>query len=142
MKRVKTIVLSVLAVLSLATPLAVPALASANTNNTAPAPNIKGGLSCGANLDFSGANCSKDTKGAGDDVNNLVKNIVDVMSLVVGAVAVIMIIIGGLQYVLSGGDSGKVGNSKNTILYAVVGLVVVALAQVIVRFTVQSTKQS
>jgi hypothetical protein len=73
-------------------------------------------------------------------VSNTVKSVIDLLSLLVGVAAVIMIIIGGLQYVMSGGDSGKVGNSKNTILYAVVGLIVVALAQVIVRFTVESTK--
>ena len=47
-----------------------------------------------------------------------------------------MIIIGGLRYITSGGDSGNVTGAKNTILYAVVGLIVVALAQVIVRFVV------
>ena len=75
-------------------------------------------------------------------VSNTVKSVINLLSLIVGVVAVIMIIIGGLQYVMSGGDSGKVGNSKNTILYAVIGLVVVALAQIIVRFTVQTTKNT
>jgi hypothetical protein len=143
MKRIRTILISMVAVFGLAAPLAIPAVASAQANNPAQEPkaDIEGGLSCGANLSF-GDGCKEDTKGAADDVDNLVTNVVDVLSLVVGTVAVIMIIIGGLQYVLSGGDSGKVGNSKNTILYAVVGLVVVALAQVIVRFTVQSTKSA
>jgi hypothetical protein len=45
-----------------------------------------------------------------------------------------MIIIGGLKYITSGGDSSNVTGAKNTILYAVVGLVVVAMAQFIVRF--------
>jgi hypothetical protein len=45
-----------------------------------------------------------------------------------------MIIIGGFQYITSSGDSGKVGTAKNTILYAIIGLVIVALAQFIVRF--------
>jgi hypothetical protein len=45
-----------------------------------------------------------------------------------------MIIVGGLKYITSGGDSGNVSGAKNTILYAIVGLVVVALAQIIVRF--------
>ena len=48
-----------------------------------------------------------------------------------------MIIIGGLRYITSNGDSGNVTNAKNTILYAIVGLVIVALAQLIVRFVVQ-----
>jgi hypothetical protein len=55
-------------------------------------------------------------------------------SLVVGVVAVIMIIIAGFKYITSGGDSGNVTSAKNTILYAIIGLVVVALSQFIVKF--------
>jgi hypothetical protein len=51
-----------------------------------------------------------------------------------------MILIGGFRYITSGGDSGNVSGAKNTILYAIVGLVIVALAQFIVRFVLsQST---
>jgi hypothetical protein len=52
-------------------------------------------------------------------------------------VAVIMIIVGGLKYITSGGDSGNITSAKNTILYAIVGLIVVALAQIIVRFVLE-----
>ena len=45
-----------------------------------------------------------------------------------------MIMVGGLKYMTSQGDSANVASAKNTILYAVIGLVVVALAQVIVKF--------
>lgn len=69
-------------------------------------------------------------------MDTIIKNVIDIVSLIVGVAAVVMIIIGGLRYVTSNGDSGQVGNAKNTILYAVVGLVVVALAQVIVKFVV------
>ncbi len=48
-----------------------------------------------------------------------------------------MIIVGGLKYITSGGDSGNITSAKNTILYAIVGLIVVALAQIIVRFVLQ-----
>jgi hypothetical protein len=88
----------------------------------------------------SDGNCKDPTGSA--SVGNTVASLINVLSLIVGVVAVIMIIIGGLQYVMSGGDSGKVGNSKNTILYAVIGLVVVALAQIIVKFTVQSATKT
>lgn len=71
---------------------------------------------------------------AGDRVNNIIKLVINIFSLVVGVISVIMIIIGGLKYITSGGDSGNVTGAKNTILYAIIGLVVVALAQVIVRF--------
>ena len=100
---------------------------------------IERNLQCGANLQFDpNAECSVDDSGqtAAQRVDQIVKQIINIMSLVVGVVAVIMIIIGGFKYVTSGGDSGNVSGAKNTILYAVVGLVVVALAQVIVRFVV------
>ena len=63
--------------------------------------------------------------------------------VIVGVVAVIMIIVGGLKYITSGGDSGNISGAKNTILYAVIGLIFVALAQVIVRFVLaRSTNPS
>lgn len=54
--------------------------------------------------------------------------------VLVGLAAVIMLIIGGIQYVVSGGNEDAVGKAKNTILYAVIGIVVVALAYAIVSF--------
>ena len=54
--------------------------------------------------------------------------ITNVMLFIVGGVSVLMIIIGGLRYVLSGGDSGNVSAAKNTILYAIVGIIVSLLA--------------
>ena len=53
--------------------------------------------------------------------------------------AVIMIIWGGFRYVTSGGDSNKVSSAKNTIIYAVIGLIIVALAQFIVKFVLDKT---
>jgi cytochrome bd-type quinol oxidase subunit 2 len=104
------------------------------------AQDINKNLECGANLVFTNPEegCATDGSGntAAERVDQIVEQIINIMSLVVGVVAVIMIIIGGLRYITSGGDSGNVTNAKNTILYAVVGLVVVALAQVIVRFVV------
>lgn len=67
-------------------------------------------------------------------VNNVIKAVVDTLSVVVGIVAVIMIVIGGFKYITSSGDSSNIQSAKNTILYAIVGLVIVALAQAIVAF--------
>lgn len=131
MSRLKRVIMSVIAALALVSPLASPALVSAQ--------DIDQNLSCGANLNFSGdGNCETDEAGktAGDRVDNVVTQVINIVSLLVGVAAVIMIMVGGLRYVTSNGDSGQVGNAKNTILYAVVGLVVVALAQIIVRFVV------
>ncbi|QHN42273.1 hypothetical protein GII36_00135 [Candidatus Mycosynbacter amalyticus] len=60
--------------------------------------------------------------------------VTNVMLFIIGAISVIMIIIGGLRYVLSGGDSANVSAAKNTILYAIVGIIVALLAYAAVSF--------
>ena len=72
----------------------------------------------------------------------LIKKIINIFSIVVGAVSVIMIIIGGFRYIISGGDSSGVTGAKNTILYAIVGLVIVLFAQVIIRFVLTNVAPS
>lgn len=132
MNRIKRVIISLIAALGLAVPMFAPAVASAAE--------IDSNLSCGANLDFSNAGGDCETNNPDGDassrVQKIVTNIINIVSLVVGVAAVIMIMVGGLRYITSNGDSGQVGNAKNTILYAVVGLIVVALAQIIVRFVV------
>ncbi len=95
------------------------------------------GLCQGANLQIDNSNSCSISNSASEGttrINSIIKTVIDIFSLVVGVVAVIMIIIGGLKYITSGGDSGNITGAKNTILYAVIGLVVVALAQFIVKF--------
>ena len=58
----------------------------------------------------------------------------NILTLVVGIAAVIIIIVGGIMFALSNGDSARVNTAKDTILYALVGLVVAALGQAIIRF--------
>jgi hypothetical protein len=64
--------------------------------------------------------------------------VTNVMLFGVGAISVIMIIIGGLRYVVSGGNSSNVTAAKNTILYAVVGIIVAILAYAIINFVIGS----
>lgn len=79
-----------------------------------------------------GADCER---GSGDDqVGNVISSVIDILSVVVGIAAVITIIVGGLKYITSSGDSSSVNSAKNTILYAMVGLAVVVLSQIIARF--------
>jgi len=66
------------------------------------------------------------------------KTITNVMLFIIGAISVIMLIVGGLRYVVSGGDSSAVQNAKNTILYAIVGIVVAILAYAVVNFVISS----
>lgn len=68
--------------------------------------------------------------------NGIFNNIVNTLIFVIGAAAVIMIIIGGFRYVVSNGDSGSITTAKNTILYAVVGLVVAIMSYAIVNFII------
>lgn len=62
----------------------------------------------------------------------------DILIYLVGAIAVIVIIIGGLRYVISQGSSDQVKQAKDTILYGVIGLVVAILAYAIVHFVITS----
>ena len=82
------------------------------------------------------ATCTGDQcKGSAENkVNTLVEDVINIFSWIVGVVSVIMVIFGGFRYITSGGDAGKVTSAKNTIVYALVGLVVAALAQVLVLF--------
>ena len=85
-----------------------------------------------------GATTTEDVDDADADVTGLVQQVINIFSWVVGIISVIMIIIGGLKYIMSTGDSQKVDSAKNTILYAIIGLVIVAFAQIIVLFTIDT----
>ena len=66
------------------------------------------------------------------------KTITNTVLYIVGVIAVIMLIIGGIKYVVSGGDAKKVTDAKNTVLYAIIGLIVAFLAFAIVNFVITS----
>lgn len=66
------------------------------------------------------------------DLNSIIQTVVNTLLFIIGAVSVIMLIFGGFRYVTSGGDSAAVTSAKNTILYAVIGLVVALLAYAVV----------
>jgi hypothetical protein len=122
--------------LMLVAPGLVPAAASAACSHTA------NQVAQGAEQAVGNqVNCNDPGNGL-SGLGNIAKKIVDIFSVLVGIVAVIMIIYGGFRYITSGGDSGSVGNAKNTLIYAIVGLVIVALAQVIVRFVLSTTSSA
>jgi len=70
------------------------------------------------------------------------KQVTNTILYIVGIIAVIMLIIGGIRYVISGGDSKKVTDAKNTVLYAIIGLVIAFLAFAIVNFVVSALPSS
>lgn len=96
-------------------------------------PDIINNLCAGANLQV-GTNCKTGGNNSAQKISDIAHLIINTLSLVVGVVAVFMIIVGGLRYVTSGGSDTSVTGAKNTILYAVIGLIIVAMAQFIVRF--------
>ena len=87
-----------------------------------------------------GANCAASSSNATNLFNSggVFQTVSNVLIFIVGAVAVIMLIIGGLRYVISQGDKGNVESAKNTILYAVIGIVVAVMAYAIVNFVAGS----
>ena len=70
--------------------------------------------------------------------NGVFSRITNTVLLIVGLISVIMLVYGGLRYILSGGDSKKVTDAKNTVLYAIIGLIVSMLAYAIVHFVLNS----
>lgn len=71
---------------------------------------------------------------SGDD--GLLIKIADIVSYIAGAAAVIIILVGSFRYVTSGGDSNKISSAKNTILGALIGIVIVIMARTIIYFVV------
>ncbi|MFZ1812056.1 MAG: hypothetical protein WAU02_00835 [Candidatus Saccharimonadales bacterium] len=70
------------------------------------------------------------------------KTVTNILLYIIGAVSVIMLIIGGIRYVVSGGDQSAVTGAKNTILYAIVGIVVAFLAYAAVNFVTTNLGQA
>lgn len=131
-KRIKQMLITTMAAAALVAPFAVAPVAYAAEFN------LQDNLCGGTDGDLLTANgeCTTDTT-AGDKVNDTVRLGLNIFSAIVGIIAVVMIIVGGVKYITSQGESSNVTAAKNTILYAVVGLVIVALAQIIVRFVLE-----
>ncbi len=70
------------------------------------------------------------------------RQVTNTILYIVGIIAVVMLIIGGIKYVVSGGDSKKVTDAKNTVLYAIIGLVIAFLAFAIVNFVISALPSS
>lgn len=71
---------------------------------------------------------------SGSDKEGILIKAANLLTLLVGVASVIMIIIGGILYALSSGDSARINTAKNTVLFAIIGMVVAVLAQALIRF--------
>jgi len=135
LKNIRNLIVGLVSAVSLIViPVAVPALVSADAN-------IQDNLCQGAALSVSNTSGCSATSGGTDKINSIITTVINIFSLVVGVVSVIMIIVGGFRYITSGGESSNVTSAKNTIIYALIGLVVVALAQFIVQFVLNKVTQ-
>ncbi len=85
---------------------------------------------CAGVRDQAGAACGS----GGVSLNKVITGVINLLSAIAGIAAVIMIIISGIRYISSQGEAQAVSGAKRGLMYAVVGLIVVALAQFIVRF--------
>lgn len=105
--------------LSLTMPLRTVAAGSAAANEACQGVNLLSSGGCGDN---------------GQQLSNVLHTIINIFSAVVGIVAVIMIIVAGLQFITSNGNPQNVSKARTSLIYALIGIVVVVLAQTIVHF--------
>lgn len=95
---------------------------------------------CNATADSKGAICNDAKQQGATGFNAIIKNVINTILMVLGMIAVIMIIAGGIRYTTSNGDSNQTKAAKDTILYSVVGLVIAILAFAIVNFVLEAFK--
>lgn len=79
---------------------------------------------------------STESAAGGSDLNQSIDTVVGILLFLIGVIAVIAIIIGGIRYTTSNGDAGQTKAAKDTIMYAVIGLIVAIMAYAIVRWVV------
>lgn len=91
----------------------------------------------GGTLNSAGDCVKPGAKGLFDE-GGIFRNVINVLIFIVGVASVIMLIIGAIRYVVSGGDANAVKGAKDTILYAIIGIVVAAAAFAIVTFVISS----
>lgn len=125
MGRIKNLILALVLTLS-------PVAMSGYVASTVSASNDAGAEAC-AGLESLGVDCN--AKGSAQDVAaKPISSLINTLSIIIGAVAVVMIIYGGLRFVTSSGDADGTKAARNTIVYACIGLLIVLLAQTIVYF--------
>jgi uncharacterized Tic20 family protein len=125
MKKIQRIIVGALVAIGFGTLTLVPAVGAVDVTSDACA------------IDSSSVICKSNK----DSAKSIVGSVVNTLLYILGAISVVMIIIGGFMYTTSGGDAGAVTKAKNTILYAVVGLVVAFAAYAIVNWVLGAFKQ-
>lgn len=96
----------------------------------------KGDVCNGIGLTSSGGGCGD----SGAALNNAIRVAINLLSFAVGVAAVVMVIVAGLKFITAGGDANKITSARGSIIYALIGLVIVASAQLIVHFVLTNAK--
>lgn len=120
----KTVAVVVAALLTVVMPLAAPLSVSAASKDAA----------CTGLGEVLGDACG--TGSGEEEINSTIVDVINILSIVVGIISVIMIIVAGIKYITASGDPGSIKSARNTIIYALVGIAIVALAQTIVKFVI------
>jgi hypothetical protein len=142
-QKIKRYTLVLFTILTVLVPIGLPVMTVSACSSTI-ADQVAHGANAAAGSSSTGAgsssaiSCSSSNVST-DSIGKIANEVVKIFSIIVGAISVIMIIYGGLRYITSGGDSGRVGSAKNTLIYAVLGLLIVALAQLIVHFVLNQS---
>ena len=136
LKTLRNKIVILLASLTMLTPMAIPVQSfAASTCN-----NIGSHITTG--IQYTSGSSSNFVCGQGGSItsgiSSLAVRVVNLFSIIVGIVSVIMIIYAGFRYVTSGGESNSISSAKNTLIYAIIGLVVVVLSQLIVHYVLNT----
>ena len=123
LKSIKLIAIALASLIGIATLSPAPLVAAEDVCSSGAAQSVKEAAGCNS---------------TGDKLPGVIQTILNAVIGVGGTVAAVFIVIGGINYITSSGDPGKVKKAKDTIIYAAIGLVVAALAYAIVNWVIIS----
>jgi len=135
-QKIKNLILAFSLLATFASPALLPAAATYAMPKTVYANTFTNQECSGSNFDLTGKSTDCTDANGSNGIGGKIKTLLNLLSAVVGIVAVIMIIYAGFRYVTSAGSESGVKTAKNAIIYAIIGLVVVAFAQIIVHFVI------
>lgn len=135
LKKFKSFIFSGMLLLAVVAPATVPSAVTFAANGCKGVPNsVAGGASTASGGNITCSNVGKNDNTISNAVGSIATKVVNIFTIIVGAASVIMIIYGGFRYITSGGSSERIGAAKNTLIYAIIGLIIVGLAQILVHF--------
>lgn len=141
MIHLKRLAISIMLLLTTSFVLPVAASALATTqppSNILAASSLKGEACNGLKQIDSDQGCGKGSNA----FYGVIKTVVNLISYIAGIIAVIMVMVAGVKYMTSGGDSNGVASAKTTLIYAIIGIAVVALAQFLVQVVLSEATKS